>query len=109
VSNCSYLFADSTTSPPACVSLCSDGYFADELTYKCVGECPDGYLAHTPDRKCVKFCPDGYFADEDAKKCVVAILCPTTHPYADQLTHTCVSECSNQQYAYMLFGATFGG
>ena len=109
VANCSFLFADSSTSPPSCVSQCSSGTYADLLTFTCVSVCPETYFSFTPDRTCLQFCPDGYYADNTTGKCVVAVLCPTTHPYADHLTHECVDFCSNQQFSYIATGATYGG
>lgn len=109
VSNCSFLFADTQTNPPACVDQCTSGTFADLLTFTCVSICPETYFSYTPDRTCLQFCPNGYYADNTTGKCVVPILCPTTLPYADHLTHECVDSCSHLQFSYMATGATYGG
>lgn len=109
--NCSFLFADSKTSPASCVANCSTGTYANELTYTCDTKCPENYYAYSIDKKCVKFCPYGYFADPTStnRKCVVQTLCPVDYPYADSLTHFCTDQCSNNQWGYLASGTTRGG
>lgn len=107
--NCSFLFADSTTNPKSCVSNCSVNLYSDELTYRCVSTCPTGYYKHTPTRQCVQFCPYGFYLNTLLSTCVTKILCPSTMPYADNLTRICSASCSNRQFGYLALGATTGG
>lgn len=107
--NCAFLYADSGVVPRACVANCSIGLYADELTFKCVSTCPHNYFKHTVTRQCVKFCPFGYYLNTLQSLCVAKVNCTATIPYADNLTRTCVSQCSNGQYGYLATGRTTGG
>ncbi len=106
--NCSFLFSDTTTNPKSCVANCSLGLYADQLTFKCVSICPPGYYKHIT-RQCVQFCPYGYYLNPLLSTCVVLANCPSTLPYADNLTHQCTANCSSGQFGFLATGATNGG
>lgn len=86
-----------------CVWPCSSDpdEYGDSTTGNCVRVCPPNYFAYTVNRTCVPSCGAlGLYADNTTNRCVTATGCATLpYLYADNLTWTCVSNCTGPQFA----------
>lgn len=70
---------------------CPSTYYADDNVNLCVTACTDGQWIYG--KYCLYICPDGYYGNPSSLTCVVPLSCPTNY-YADNVTQTCVSQCS---------------
>ncbi len=91
-----------------CLSVCPEGYFADNYTLSCVQSCPiqNGQYADPSTNLCVDMCPQnpdlyGENINNGNNTCVQA--CSVAGFFADPLTRTCVSQCDT---TYGLYGYT---
>jgi hypothetical protein len=72
-------------------TACSSSYYADSNTGYCVQNCSMNQWIYGKD--CVKTCPNGYYGNPNNQSCVLPQYCPTNY-FADNVTITCVAECS---------------
>ncbi len=82
-----------------CVTICSAGSYADNLTRKCVLECPKDQNLYADQllHICSFTCSGGYFGSQINQTCIPVCDSPF---YGNPLTTLCVSKCPVKIYSY---------